>query len=317
VLDGFEHLVAGAGLLSETIGHASHLKLLVTSRQRLDLNGEWVFPVVGLPVPQISNGIISDDSSALILFEQRARQAKTDFQLSNLDQGYAMDICRFVDGMPLGIELAAAWTPVLSTQEIAQEIQKSLDFLNSSARDVAEKHRSPRAAFNSSWLLLNEGQRDAFCKLSIFQGGFDWPAAQRVAGVSLAELSGLLDRSMLGRDNAGRYYMHGLLRQYGLEILNSSLPLREEIFNQHCLYYTGFLSQRELDLTGAKMYTACNEVRQEMENVRLALKWALATGRGKSIEKSSHTSGLLWCMMARRKGCFRDIAFARKSHPRS
>jgi hypothetical protein len=175
VLDGFEHLVAGAGLLSELIGHAFHLKLLVTSRQRLDLSSEWVFPVEGLPVPQISNGIISGDSSAFILFGERARQARTDFQLSNIDQGYAVDICRSVEGMPLGIELAAAWTPVLTTKEIAQEIQKSLDFLNSSARDVAEKHRSPRAAFNSSWLLLDEGQRDAFCKLLYFKEGLIGP----------------------------------------------------------------------------------------------------------------------------------------------
>ena len=314
VLDGFEHLVAGAGLLSELLGHASHLKLLVTSRQRLNLNGEWVFPVDGLPVPQISNGILSGDSSALILFEARARQAKTDFQLSNLDQEYAVDICRSAEGMPLGIELAAAWTPVLSTQEIAQEIHKSLDFLNSSARDVAEKHRSPRAAFNSSWALLNEGQRDAFCKLSVFQGGFDLAAAQQVAGVRITQLSNLLDRSMLGRDHAGRYYMHGLLRQYGLELLNTSLSIRDEIYNQHCLYYTGFLSQRELDLTGPKMYTACNEIRQEMENVRLALKWALANWDEEKFRKILVTLLAFYVVRGWQEGKddFRDIAFARK-----
>ena len=314
VLDGFEHLVAGAGLLSEVIGHAPHLKLLVTSRQRLDLNGEWVFSVIGLPVPQISNGIISDDSSALILFEERSRQAKTDFQLSAIDQGYAVDICQFVEGMPLGIELAAAWTPVLSTKEIAQEIQKSLDFLNSSARDVAEKHRSPRAAFNSSWLLLSDGQRDAFCKLSVFQGGFDWPAAQRVAGVSLTQLSNLLDRSMLGRDHAGRYTMHGLLRQYGLEILNTSLSIRDEIYHQHCLYYTDFLSQRELDLTGRKMYTACDEIRQEKENVRLALKWALINWDGEKYRKILVALLAFYVVHGWQEGrdAFRDIAQARK-----
>ena len=314
VLDGFEHLVAGAGLLSEVIGHAPHLKLLVTSRQRLDLNGEWVFSVIGLPVPQISNGIISDDSSALILFEERSRQAKTDFQLSAIDQGYAVDICQFVEGMPLGIELAAAWTPVLSTKEIAQEIQKSLDFLNSSARDVAEKHRSPRAAFNSSWLLLSDGQRDAFCKLSVFQGGFDWPAAQRVAGVSLTQLSNLLDRSMLGRDHAGRYTMHGLLRQYGLEILNTSLSIRDEIYHQHCLYYTDFLSQRELDLTGRKMYTACDQIRQEKENVRLALKWALINWDGEKYRKILLALLAFYVVHGWQEGrdAFRDIAQARK-----
>ena len=314
VLDGFEHLAAGAGLLSEMIGCASRLKLLVTSRQKLDLMGEWVFPVEGLPVPQISNGILSGDSSALILFKERARQARTDFQLSDMDQGDAVDICRCVEGMPLGIELAAAWTPVLSTKEIALAIQKSLDFLSSRARDVAEKHRSPRAAFNSSWLLLDEGQRDAFCKLSVFQGGFDWTAAQRVAGVSLPQLSSLLDRSMLRRDNAGRYTIHGLLRQYGLEILNSSSSAREEIYNQHCLYYTGILSQRELDLTGARMYTACDEVRQEMENVRLALKWALVHWNEEKVRKILIVLLAFYVVHGWQEGKdeFRDIAQARK-----
>ena len=314
VLDGFEHLVSGAGVLSELISHASHLKLLVTSRQRLDLNGEWVFPVEGLPVPRISNGVVSGDSSAFILFEERARQARSNFKLSSTDRGYAVDICQSVGGMPLGIELAAAWTPVLSTQEIAQEIQKSLDFLSSSARDVAEKHRSPRAAFNSSWLLLDEGQRDVFCRLSVFQGGFDRTAAQRVAGVSLPQLSNLLDRSMLGRDNAGRYYMHGLLRQYGLEKLNSSLSISDEIYNQHCLYYTGFLSQRELDLTNAKMYTACHEIRREMENVRLALKWALEHWDEQKFRKILVVLLAFYAVQGWQEGkdAFGDIAQTRK-----
>jgi len=313
VLDGSEHLVAGAGLLSELLSRASHLKLLVTSRQRLDLTGEWVFPVAGLPVPQISNGVISDDPSALILFEERARQATADFQLTKTDQGYAVDICQYVDGMPLGIELAAAWTPVLSTKKIAQEIQKSLDFLNSSARDVAERHRSPRAAFYSSWQLLNESQRDAFSKLSVFQGGFDLPAAQRVTGINLTQLSNLLDRSMLRRDRAGRYYMHGLLRQYGQEILNAS-SFKDEISNQHCLYYTGFLSQRESDLTGHKMYIACDEIRQEKENVRLALKWALVNWDEEKFRKILITLLAFYVVHEWQEGRdeFKDIAEARK-----
>ncbi|HSB67426.1 MAG TPA: BTAD domain-containing putative transcriptional regulator, partial [Anaerolineales bacterium] len=90
VLDGFECLVAGAGILSELLEHAIHLKLLVTSRQRLDLNGEWVFPVEGLPVPQISNGLISGDLSALVLFDERARKARTGFRFSPTDQEYAL-----------------------------------------------------------------------------------------------------------------------------------------------------------------------------------------------------------------------------------
>ena len=314
VLDGFECMVAGAGILSELLEHAIHLKLLVTSRQRLDLNGEWVFLVEGLPVPQISNGLISGDFSALALFDERARKARTGFQFSPTDQEYAVEICRSVAGMPLGIELAAAWTPVLSTKEIAEEIQKSLDFLVSSTRDVAERHRSPRAAFNSSLMLLNEGQREAFFKLSVFQGRFDWSAAQRVAGVSLAQLSGLLDRSMLGRDTEGRYYMHGLLRQYGLEMLNSSLSIKDEICDRHCLFYTNILSERESDLYGAKMYSACHEIRREMDNIRQALKWALVNWDEQAIRKILIVLLAFYAVHGWQEGkdAFRDIAQTRK-----
>ncbi len=314
VLDGFEHLVAEAGILSEMLARAPHLQLLVTSRQKLGLIGEWIFPVDGLPVTRISNGKLPDDPSALILFEARARQAKTDFQLSDADQGYAVNICQSVGGMPLGIELAAAWTPVLSTKQIAYEIRNSLDFLSSSARDAAEKHRSPRAAFNSSWQLLDNELRDAFCKLSVFQGGFDWPAAQRVAGVSLAQLSNLLDRSMLGRDHAGRYYLHSLLRQFGLEMLDNTLSIRDQIYNRHCLYYTDFLSRRESDLTGRDMYSACDEILQEMENVRLALKWALANWEGEKYRKILVVLLAFYAVHGWQEGkdAFGEIATARK-----
>jgi tetratricopeptide (TPR) repeat protein len=119
---------------------------------------------------------------------------------------------------------------------------------------------------------------------------------------------------MLGRNNAGRYYMHGLLRQYGLEMLNSSLSIKEEIYNQHCLYYTGFLSQRELDLTGAKMYTACNEIRQEMENVRLPLKWALVNWDGEKYRKILLVLLAFYVVHGWQEGkdAFWDIAQARK-----
>jgi len=314
VLDGYENLVASAGILSELLDHATHLKLLVTSRQKLELNCEWVFNVDGFPVPRFADGKISGDESALILFEARARQARTGFQLSPSDQEYVMDICQSVAGMPLGIELAAAWTPVLSTREIAEKIQESLDFLISSNRDVAERHRSPRAAFNSSWTLLDEGQQEAFCKLSVFQGGFDWPAAHRICSVSLNQLSSLLNRSMLGRNYTGRYYLHGLLRQFGLEILDASLPVKEEIYDRHCQYYTNILCERETSLHNSDMYTACQEIRQEMDNVRQAMKWALVNWGEERIRKILIILLAFYVVHGWQEGkdAFKEIAQARK-----
>ncbi len=187
--------------------------------------------------------------------------------------------------MPLGIELAAAWTPVLNLKEISEEIQTNLDFLSSAKRDVDDKHQSLRAAFDGSWQLLNETQRDGFCKLSIFQGGFDREAALGVASVSIGQVTSIMDRSMLSRDHTGRFFMHSLLRQYGIEKLKASLSTWDEICNQHCLYYTQFLTERELNLLGDQMYIAADEVRKEMDNIRFAVYWAIVHWEGDRVRK--------------------------------
>ena len=285
LLDGFEHLMISAGLLSEILGRAPHIKILVTSRQKLDLMGEWIFPVTGLPVPQNPGELLPVDSSALRLFTERAQQANIEFEYSEVDRSCITHICWLVEGMPLGIELAAAWTPVLSLKEISEEIQNNLDFLNTDKRDVDDKHHSLRATFDSSWQLLNESQRDVFCKLSIFQGGFDREAAVGVARVSISQITGIMDRSMLSRVHTGRFFMHGLLRQYGIEKLKASLPSWDETCNQHCLYYTQFLTQRESNLLGDQMYIASDEVRKEMDNIRFAVNWAIVHWEGDKVRK--------------------------------
>ena len=314
VLDGFEHLVAGAGLLSEMIGYAAHIKLLVTSRQKLDLRGEWIFMVTGMPVPQDQWEKVPEDVSALQLFVERARQASAEFRLLDADRDYAIHICRLVEGMPLGIELAAAWAPILSPREITEEIQKNLDFLNSSKRDTDEKHHSLRATFDGSWMLLSQEQQDAFCKLSVFRGGFDRHAAMGVAGINLHLLSNLLDRSLLVWDRVGRFYMHSLLRQYADEKLKTSLPVWNEVHYRHCDYFTDFLCQREADLSGHKMFTSWEEVRREMENIRPAVDWAAVHWEGDKVRKILSVLLTFYAVQGWHEGkdAFRDIAQARK-----
>ncbi len=142
ILDGFESLLSGAGLLSEILERAPQVKMLVTTRQRLDLKAEWPMHVTGLPVPAAADPARLDDASALNLFTDRARQIRTDFQLSDTNREHSIRICQLVDGMPLGIELAASWASILTLPVIASEIENSLDFLATSMRDVPEKHRS-------------------------------------------------------------------------------------------------------------------------------------------------------------------------------
>lgn len=219
VLDNFEHLLEGALALSEILQGAPQVKLLVTSRERLNLQGEWTFELGGLTVPPQA-----DDGravySALQLFELHARRLRPDLSLIGAEREAAIRICQRVDGMPLAIELAAAWVNVLSCEEIAEEIQRGFDFLSSTLRDTPERHRSLRAAFEHSWKRLTGAEQSALSRLTIFQGGFSLEAAEAVIGVGRTVLSSLESKSLLHRSALESLWMlydvHGWLSD-GLE----------------------------------------------------------------------------------------------------
>jgi predicted ATPase/DNA-binding SARP family transcriptional activator len=274
VLDGCEQLSGKVGDLSAILENAPDVKVLATSRQRLGLQCERAFPVEGLGLPQASEDVPADGVEAVKLFRERTEQAGADFQLTEADYEPVVRICRMVDGMPLGIELAAAWTSVLSLPEIAEEAGKSLDFLTTSMGDMPERHRSIRAVFDSSWSLLTDELREMFARLSIFPGGFDRQAAQEVAGANLEQLSALLNRSLLRRTEAGHFTMHSLLRQYAAEKLSELGELEKDIQYRFCRYYVDMVTQREADLRGPMILQARDQIRLEMDNVRAAINWA-------------------------------------------
>src|SRR6185295_17493500 len=132
------------------------------------------------------------------------------------------DICQAVDGMPLGIELAAAWLRTLPCRQIARQIRRDLDFLSTPWRDMPERHRNLRTVFDNSWRLLSEGERNVLMKLSVFRGGFDLEGAEQVAGGSLPVLAGLADKSLVRFNLSGRYEMHELLRQFAADKLREA-----------------------------------------------------------------------------------------------
>src|SRR5581483_7483930 len=270
VLDNFEHLVDGSGLLSELIERAPGVDLLTTSRERLNVQSEWVYDVEGLGLTENGNG----EGGALRLFVERAVQARPGFVLDDEERVHALRICRLVTGMPLGIELAAAWVSMLSCVEIADEIGGNVDFLATSMRDVPERHRSLRAAFDQSWRLLSDEQRDSFAKLSVFRGGFDRDAASAVAGADLRLLSELTSKSLIRRPDFGRFELHELLRQYAAEKLAAeSADVFASTRERHARHYAGMLLERQGTLLGPQMTIARDELRGELDNLRAALEW--------------------------------------------
>lgn len=219
IVDNMEHLLAGVPLLAAIIAHSPGVRLLVTSRERLNLMGEWIYELEGLPVPAGDETSQPESYVSVALFIQNARRASANFTLHEGDLACIAGICRLLEGTPLGIELAAAWVAALSPCEIADQIEKSFDFLTTTLRDVPDRQRSLRAAFEYSWNLLPLDERCALSRLAVFRGGFDHAAAEQVSGASLTILLALISKSLIRRRESSRFDMHEVVRQFALASL--------------------------------------------------------------------------------------------------
>jgi predicted ATPase len=287
VLDSFEHLlVTDIGLLPDILSAAPGVRLLVTSREVLNLQEEWLFPVRGLEIPDDVSVDNLDAYSAVQFFTERARHVRRNFSLAQERAG-VVHICQLVEGMPLALELAASWLTTLGCAEIAAEIQRHFSFLSTHLRDIPVRHHSMQAVFDESWNRLAEEEKAALKRLSVFSGGFEREAAGQVAGASLTILSSLVDKSLLRREPDGRYQIHELLRQYAEEQLGASPESVAETRNRHCIYYAEFLHQRLAGIDGQEVFA--QEVASELGNVRAAWRWAVEQGNTEAIYKATGT----------------------------
>jgi predicted ATPase len=298
VLDNFEHLMGAADALSQLMTAAPGIKLLVTSRERLNLLEEWVFELDGLEYPVMTTldttvgagyGEMEhrlDDApleaySAVRLFIQSARRLRAGLELLEGDLLAIVRICRLVDGMPLGIELAAAWAQMLSVQEIAREVQRSIDFLSTSVRNVPERHRSIRAVFEHSWQSLTLLEQGCLSQLSIFHGAFQLEGAQAVAGASLYMLLALVNKSLLRRNQDGGFEIHELLRQFAESKLNEAAHL--ELADRHAVYFSGYAANLLDAIISPREKAALDALQAEMDDIRGAWKHAAERRRWELI----------------------------------
>lgn len=220
ILDNFEQLLDGTEILLELLRNAPGIKIIVTSQQRLSYQATCNLELRGLPVPTSHTNLMqAKEYAAVELFLARANRVYSGFELQDGDIGAIIDICRTVDGLPLGIELAAAGLRHRNPQQIATELQQNLDSLNTTLLDIPERHRSLRAAFDQSWILLNDRERDAYRRLSIFQSEFSLETAAQTTGANLAIISALVDKSLVQATAAGQYLIQPLLRQYASDKL--------------------------------------------------------------------------------------------------
>jgi predicted ATPase/DNA-binding SARP family transcriptional activator/uncharacterized protein HemY len=281
VLDNFEHLLEAATLVSDLLNQAPMVKLLVTSRQRLNLQGEWVYPLEGLslqPATETDLSSLEAPSEAVSLFIQRARQTILHFQPdSNVET-----ICRLLEGLPLGIELSAALVPHLSCRKIAETLETNLDDLTSPLRDIPERHRSLSVIFDQTWQMLSERERQAFKRLSVFRGGFSNQAASKIAEANTAILGNLVDKSLLRPSSKDHYDLHEMLRQYAAEKLDPYPDEKERLRSRHAAYYLGIMprwAEGHTVTNGPSIPPAAFEkIAGEIDNICVAWNWALKNG---------------------------------------
>ena len=295
ILDNFEQLlVAGSAavdLVVELLDVALGVQLIVTSRERLKLRNEQAYSVQALDFAVTDSLAEATASAAVRLFVQSVQRVQADFQLTAANLGTVLRICQLVQGMPLGLELAAANAGSAPLTAIADAIAQSAEFLAVEWRDLPERQRSMRAVFAWSWQLLSTAEQHILRQNAVFRGGFTYAAAQAITGATLPLLARLTDKSLLQwqatATGEGRYLMHELLRQFADEELDGA-GQRAVVEEQHGRYYLAYLASRGLRLGRREPKEASTEIQAELDNIRQAWQWATKQGRVAELDQATY-----------------------------
>ena len=282
VLDNFEHLVNAVLLLSDLLVAAPKVKLLVTARASLGLQEAWFYPVAGLTIPSDSaeRRPAQDEFDAVRLFAQCARRTHPGFALET-ERAAVVRICTLVEGMPLGIELAAAWLKVMTCTQIAQEVARGLDILTARYQNMPARQRSMRVVIDHSWALLTAEEQTALARLAIFRSQFRREAANAVTGTAFFTLATLVEKALVRLTAAGHYQLHELTRQYAEE--QSSQPTQGALRDAHARYYASLLHQQKSHLFTSTFRQAWATMAVELDNIRHAWQWLIeAAGAGRT-----------------------------------
>jgi hypothetical protein len=284
VLDNLEHLVDGAPALWLLVRQAPRVKLVVTSRVRLRLLGEWELHVRGLPVPAGPADLERAGASALFLQQaRRAPPGPAPGALSAADREAVVRICQLAGGLPLALVLAAAWAPVRSWAEIATELAAAVDVPGAPLRGLPGRQRRVRDVLGAAWAALPAADQAALRWLPLFRGGFTREAARVVVGASPQQLLTLLDRFLVTRGPGGRYELHELAGRYAAHQHAGCPEERARMEARYAAYFADYVQQRAAALGRSRQATA--EVDQERANILAAWAWAAAHGPPELVDR--------------------------------
>jgi len=283
IFDNFEHLLDGALFIDALIQAAPGLRVVVTTRERLNLYGEMVYELTGL------------QQEADELFIASAQAMKANIRIEENERGDVQRIVEMVGGMPLAIILAAVWVDLLTIHEIAEEINHDLDILTTEMRNLPQRQRSIRAVLSATWQKLSDRERSVCMGLAVFRGGFTREAAEQIAGASLPILARLVNKSLLRRTESGRYEPHELLRQYAAGKLDEAGETNE-VRSRHLAFFLALAEEAEPKLKGAEQATWLKKLNIENSNLHAALAWSLEGGDGEMGLQLAALLGEFWFM---------------------
>jgi predicted ATPase/DNA-binding CsgD family transcriptional regulator len=304
VLDNFEHLLPAAPQLADLLTSCLHLKLLVTSRAALHVQGEHELLVSLLMVPDLTHlpeQEFLSQYAAVALFLQRAQAVKPEFQLTSSNARSIAAICARLDGLPLAIELAAARIKMLPPQALLARLGQRFVVLTSGARDAPVRQQTLRNTIEWSYQLLDAEEQRLFQRLSVFADGCTLEAVEAIyteldgdPGQVLDGVAALIDKSLFqqteleGEDP--RFVMLETIREYGLECLATSGEM-EAVRQAHAMCYLSLAEKFEPAFGGPQQVMATMLLEQERENLRAALYWLI---EHEEREKALRLSGTLW-----------------------
>jgi len=304
LLDNFEQVQKAASQLPELLAESPQLKILVTSRARLHVHGEYEFSVPPLALPDLTQPLESDallQNAAVALFVQRAQMVRQDFRITPTNARAIAEICVRLDGLPLAIELAAARIRSLASQPLLERlVSRLLDVVASTDQDVDARQRTLRNTIAWSYDLLGSEEQQLFRRLSVFAGGWNLETVealyQAFGDPALHVWDGvesLLDMSLLQpaeHEGEGRLRLLETIREYGMELLDASGET--EITRQvHAGCYLRLVEEAEPHLKGVQQTTWLARLEQEQENLRAALSWLIER---EEEEAALHFCGALW-----------------------
>jgi predicted ATPase/class 3 adenylate cyclase len=291
LFDNFEHVGVAAELLADLLAACGRLKMLVTSREPLRIAAERQYPVPPLA-----------ESEAVMLFVERARALRPDFMLTDETAPVVAEICERLDGLPLAIELAAAWSRVLPPVALLQRLENRLELPAARGRDVPARQSTLREAIAWSYDLLSDEERRLHSRLSVFMGGCTFETAERVAssegGLDLLEgIASLVDRSLLreseGVGGEARFSMLETIREFAREQLAQSGE-EAELVRRHAHEFARFADEANAGLRGDEQLLWFERLEAEHDNLRAAIDSSLAVGDDETALRLGGALGWFW-----------------------